>query len=118
MPTTWRTKLIHPGVSAPGGFSSLATPVYRGSTTLFPQASAIADTWDQDQRPYAYGQYGTPTTLELAARIAELEGGYRCFIAPGGQAALALVYLSCLSAGDHVLVPETVYGPSRTFAEQ
>jgi cystathionine beta-lyase len=117
MQTTWRTKLIHPGVSAPGGFSSLATPVYRGSTTLFPQASAIADTWDQDQRPYAYGQYGTPTTLELAARIAELEGGYRCFIAPGGQAALALVYLSCLSAGEHVLVPETVYGPSRTFAE-
>jgi len=93
------------------------TPVFRGSTTLFPKASAIIDTWNHDDVPYTYGSYGTPTTLDLAARIAELEHGYRCFITPGGQSALVLVYLACLTAGEHVLVPESVYGPSRAFAD-
>ena len=77
MATNWRTKLIHSQRKVPEGFRSLATPVFRGSTTLFPRASAIVDTWNQDDAPYTYGAYGTPTTLELAARLAELEGGYR-----------------------------------------
>ena len=102
----------------PEGFRSLATPVFRGSTTLFRRASAIVDTWNHDDVPYSYGSYGTPTTLELAARIAELEGGYRSFVTPGGQSALILTYMACLSAGDHVLVPESIYGPSRAFADQ
>jgi cystathionine beta-lyase len=114
--TTRRTRLIHPRRAAPGGFRSLATPVYRGSTTLFSRAAEIHDTWDHDQAPYTYGQYGTPTTLELAARVCELDGGSHCFITPGGQAALTLVYWTFLAAGDHVLVPESVYGPSRAFA--
>jgi cysteine-S-conjugate beta-lyase len=113
-----KTRLLHPETSAPQGFRSLATPVFRGSTTLFDKAAAIRDTWNHDDAPYTYGSYGTPTTLELAARLAELEGARRCFITPGGQAALVLVYFACLSAGDHVLVPETVYGPSRAFADR
>jgi cysteine-S-conjugate beta-lyase len=114
----WRTKLIHSERKVPEGFRSLATPVFRGSTTLFREASAIVDTWNHDDVPYSYGSYGTPTTLELAARIAELEGGYRSFVTPGGQSALILIYVACLSAGDHVLVPESIYGPSRAFADQ
>jgi cysteine-S-conjugate beta-lyase len=113
-----RTRLLHPESSAPSGFKSLSTPVFRGSTTLFERAAAIRDTWNHDDAPYTYGSYGTPTTLELAARLAELEGANRCFITPGGQAALVLVYLAFLNAGDHVLVPESVYGPSRVFADR
>jgi cystathionine beta-lyase len=113
-----RTRVLHPDSSAPSGFKSLSTPVFRGSTTLFDRAAAIRDTWNHDEAPYTYGSYGTPTTLELAARVAELEGGHRCFVTPGGQAALVLVYLAFLSAGDHVLVPENVYGPSRAFADR
>src|SRR5262245_10840356 len=116
--SSWKTRLMHPQRSAPEGFRSLVTPVYRGSTTLFSRAAAITDTWNHDESPYTYGQYGTPTTLELAARICELEGARRGFVTPGGQAALALVYLSFLGAGDHVLVPESVYGPSRAFANR
>ena len=78
----------------------------------------IHSTWNHDDVPYTYGTYGTPTTLELAARIAELGHGYRCFITPGGLSALVVVYLSCLASGDHVLVPQNVYGPSRAFADQ
>ncbi len=113
-----KTRLVHPDSAAPPGFKSLSTPVYRGSTTLFDRADAICDTWNHDEAPYTYGSYGTPTTLELAARIAELEGAHRCFITPGGQAALVLVYLAVLRAADHVLVPETIYGPSRVFADR
>lgn len=118
MSANWRTKLIHPENKVPDGFRSLVTPVFRGSTTIFRQASAIVDTWNHDEVPYTYGSYGTPTTLELATRIAELEGGYRCFVTPGGQSALILTYFACLSSGDHVLVPESIYGPSRAFADQ
>lgn len=117
MPTNWKTVLLHSNAKAPDGFRSLTTPVYRGSTTVFRDASTVVDNWDHDEAAYTYGLYGTPTTLELAARVAELEHGYRCFITPGGQSALALVYFACVGAGQHVLVPESVYGPSRKFAE-
>jgi cysteine-S-conjugate beta-lyase len=117
MPTHWTTKLIHPERSVPQGFTSLAPAVYRASTTVFSRAAAIVDTWDHDSTPYTYGSYGTPTTLELAARIAELEGGYRCFVTPSGQAALTAVYFAFVASGEHVLVPDSVYGPSRAFAD-
>jgi cystathionine beta-lyase len=116
MTLDWRSKLIHPTAAAPAGFRSLATPTFRGSTTILASAVNVTDHWDQSQTPYRYGLYGTPTTLELAARIAELEGGQHCFITPGGQAAIALIYLSFASAGGHVLVPDSVYGPSRDLA--
>jgi cystathionine beta-lyase len=116
MPKTWKTKLIHPDAHAPEGFRSLSTPVYRGSTVVFPNASAVQDTWDQYEVGYTYGLYGTPTTLELAARMCELEKGFRTFITPGGQGAIALINFAFLKAGDHVLVPESIYTPNRKFA--
>ena len=49
---------------------------------------------------YSYGLYGTPTSLELAAGIASIEGA-KTFIVPGGQAAIALIYLAYCQAGSH-----------------
>ena len=114
--TNWKTKLIHPGVRAPQGFRSLADPTYRGSTILFEDAASPSDNWDQYEAGYTYGLYGTPTTLELASRICELESGYRTIITPGGQSAIALVNLAFLKAGDHILIPESIYGPNRKLA--
>ncbi len=112
----WRTKLIHPQVTAPEGFRSLVTPTYRGSTTLFESATDVTDDWDQTRVPYSYGLYGTPTSFELAGRLADLEGGTHCFLTPGGQAAIALIYFACVRTGGHVLVPESAYGPNRALA--
>ena len=78
----WKTKLIHSDATVPEGFHSLATPVYRGSTVVFPQASVASDHWDQYGIGYTYGLYGTPTTLELAAKVCELEKGFRTMIVP------------------------------------
>jgi cysteine-S-conjugate beta-lyase len=116
MKKRWSTKLIHSDVKVPEGFRSLNTPVYRGSTVLFPNAASASDEWDQYEFGYTYGLYGTPTVLELAARICELENGYRTLITPGGQSAISLINLALLKAGDHILVPHSIYGPNRLFA--
>jgi cystathionine beta-lyase len=117
MPRSWQTRLIHSETSVPDGYRSLVTPVFRGSTTVFPRANDLTDTWKQHEAGYTYGLYGTPTTMELAARIAELEGGFRTFIAPGGQSALALINLAFLDSGDRVLIPDSVYSPHRQLGD-
>jgi cystathionine beta-lyase len=114
--TSWKTKLIHPEAHALEGFRSLADPTWRGSTTLFPDVSSVTDNWDPYEAGYTYCLYGTPTTLELATRICALENGYRTIITPGGQSAISLVNLALLHAGDHILIPESIYGPNRKLA--
>lgn len=116
MQKQWKTKLIHPDVEVPEGYRSLTTPTYRGSTTVFSDAAAVTDAWDQYESGYTYGLYGTPTTLELAGRICDLEQGYRTIITPGGQCAISLINLALLKTGDHILVPESIYGPNRKLA--
>ncbi|MBS0421278.1 MAG: cystathionine beta-lyase [Proteobacteria bacterium] len=112
----WRTRLLHTNAHVPEGFKSLATPVYRGSTVLFDRQADVADQWHAD-KGYAYGLYGTPTVLELGARVAELEQARHSFVVPGGQAAIALTYLASCKAGSHALVPWNAYGPNREMGE-
>jgi cystathionine beta-lyase len=116
MTKSWKTKLIHSDAKIPQGYRSLATPTFRGSTTLFPSASSVTDTWDQWQAGYTYGLYGTPTVLELAARVCELESGTHTILTPGGQAAISLINLALLQSGDHILIPTSVYYPNRKLA--
>ena len=91
-------------------------PTYRGSTILFKRQADVSDDWRQTENGYSYGVYGTPTVLELGARIAEIEGAHHSFIVPGGQAAISLIYLAFCAAGTHALVPFTAYGPNRELA--
>jgi cystathionine beta-lyase len=116
MSKSWKTKLIHSDAKIPQGYRSLVTPVYRGSTTVFPSAAAVRDTWDQHRVGYTYGLYGTPTALELAGRICELESGKRTILTPGGQNAISLINLAFLQTGDHMLIPASVYFPNRKLA--
>ena len=113
----WRTKLIDPTQKARNDFNGLTTPVYRGSTVVFDSQEKVNDDWQHVENGYSYGLYGTPTTLELAGRIATIEGAHRTFIVPGGQAAIALVYMAFCKAGSHALVPFSAYGPNREMAE-
>lgn len=114
----WSTKLIHSDAKVPEGFRSLSTPVHRGSTVLFSNAAAVRDEWDQYEFGYSYGLYGTPTVLELAERICELEHGYRTLLTPGGQCAISFINFALLKAGDHILVPHSIYAPNRLFANE
>lgn len=112
----WRSKLIHSQNKASQNFNSLATPVFRGSTVVFEKTSDIVDSWKQKKHGYTYGLFGGPTVAELGNRIADIEGAHHCFIVPGGQAAIALVYLTFCKTGSHCLVPFSAYGPSKELA--
>lgn len=114
----WQTRLLHSDTRVPENYESLAVPTYRGSTTVFPSAGVANDAWDQWSAGYTYGLYGTPTTLELAGRICELESGFRTILTSGGQLALTLVNLAFLRSGDHLLLPDTVYTPHRVLTSR
>jgi cystathionine beta-lyase len=116
MAKNWKTRLIHSDAKVPGGFKALSIPVERASTVLFPDSASAVGGWNVEADGYTYGTHGTPTTMALAARIAELEGGARTLLAPSGLSAIALVDMALLSAGSHVLIPENVYMPNRLLA--
>ena len=115
-PRHWRTRLIHSTAEAPPGFRSLAPTVYRGSTVVFDKLADAYHDW-RPGGPSTYGIYGTPTTLKLAARIAEIENARHTFIVPSGMAAITLIYLAYCRTGSHALMPESAYGNSREVAE-
>lgn len=111
----WRTRLIQPDVEVPQNFVSLAPAVHRGSTVVFKRLADARDDWRGET--YTYGLYGMPTARELGLRISDLEGARHTFVVPGGQAAIALVYLSFCKTGSHALVPESAYRPNRELAD-
>ncbi|WP_046113426.1 trans-sulfuration enzyme family protein [Aquincola tertiaricarbonis] len=97
-------------------FRSLSPAVWRASTVLFDSIDDFTSRKERLFDGYTYGVTGTPTTREFEARVAALEGAEHCVAAPSGQAALCLVALALVSAGDHVLIADSAYGPLRTFA--
>lgn len=108
-----QTALIHSGYTPPEGFAALPTAVHHASTVLFKDVAALRSRNWQDKSGYTYGLHGTPTTFTLEARLAEIEGGSHCVLAPSGLAAIAMVDFALLKTGDDVLIPDNVYNPNR-----
>ena len=108
-----QTSLIHSDYIAPEGFAAFPTAIHHASTVLFENVAAMrARNW-QDKSGYTYGLHGTPTSFTLEARLAAIEGGTGCVLAPSGLAAIALVDFAVLKSGDDVLLPDNVYNPNR-----
>lgn len=111
------TELIHHPYTPPAGFAAPQPGVHKASTVIFPNVAAMrARDW-KEKKGYTYGLHGTPTTFLLEERIAALEGGKHCILVPSGLAAIANVNMALLSAGDEVLLPDNVYGPSKLLAQ-
>ena len=110
------TQLIHHPYSPPAGFESVAPAVYKASTVIFPSVAALRSRDWKHKTGYTYGLHGTPTTFTLEQRIATLEGGKFCSLAPSGLAAVVLVDMAFLKAGDELLIPDNAYGPNKAFA--
>lgn len=108
------TQIVRDDVKVPDGFLSLSRPTYRASTILFPNAEAFDRRRDEFFHGYWYGLTGTPTHYALAGRLAELEGGSHCMLAPSGLGAINLINQTVLSAGSHVLITDSAYGPARS----
>ena len=91
------------------------TPVYHASTLLYPTAGDFL----AHRGPYSYGRRGTPTSEALESALAVLEGPQCEAVAllPSGLAAISTALLSVVGAGDHVLVSDSAYGPTRRFCD-
>lgn len=114
--TPLSTELIHHPYRPPAGFGAVPVGVYKASTVMFPNVAAMrARDW-RHKNGYTYGLHGTPTTFTLEERLATLEGGRYCALAPSGLAAIATVNVALLRRGDEVLLPDNVYGPSKEMA--
>jgi cystathionine beta-lyase len=109
--------LVHLG-GAPGDrYGAVNPPVYRASTILFPTVAAWEASRDPARRfdTVRYGQIGTPTTFALEEAVAAIEGGYRTVLVPSGLAAVTSTLLALLRNGDHLLMVDTAYAPTRHF---
>jgi cystathionine beta-lyase len=110
------TRQIHHPYEPPEGFLAFPPAVHKASTVMFRDVAALRQRSWKSRAGYTYGLHGTPTTFTLEQRLADLEGGLHCVLAPSGLAAITNVNLALLRAGDHLLLPQNVYGPSREQA--
>ena len=108
------TRLLSLGRNPQAQHGFVNTPIYRGSTVLFPSYDALV-AYEQE---YTYGRRGTPTVRALEGAIASLDGGHRTWVAPSGLAAITAVLMAFTQAGDHILVADTVYQPTRRVSDR
>lgn len=106
-----RTLLVHAGREPFEQHGFVNTPIYRGSTVLYPTTDDLL----HRRGRYSYGTKGTPTTEALETAWTQLTGAAGTVLAPSGLAAVTVALLSCLKAGDHLLVTDSVYLPTRQF---
>jgi cystathionine beta-lyase len=107
------TRLAHGGYNPRDYHGFVNPPVVHASTVLFPDAR----TMDKRAQKYTYGTRGTPTTDALAEAINELEGSAGTILIPSGLAAVTVPLLAFAKAGDHILVVDSVYHPTRNFCD-
>lgn len=105
------TIATHAGRMSAEHFGVVNTPVYRASTILYSSFEGL----EADSAPYRYGRLGTPSSRSFEEAISELEGAARTVVCPSGMNAAALAILSVCGAGDHILVTDSCYGPTRSF---
>jgi cysteine-S-conjugate beta-lyase len=112
-----QTKLINAGRNPEANFGIVNPPVYHASTVLFPTVEALEQGTANRYEGVYYGLNGTPTTFALQEAIAELEGYPHCVAVPSGLAAICAALLAFLEKGDHLLMVDSVYGPTRRFCD-
>jgi len=112
------TRLSHAGRAGTRIRGFVNPPLLRGSTMLYPSCDErrASGATRLDQAPN-YGVMGNSTHHALEDVVAEIEGGTRCQIVSSGLAAVTTPLLAYLKAGDHLLMPDSVYGPARTFCD-
>jgi cystathionine beta-lyase len=108
-----RTKLVHAGRQPSDQYGYVNTPIYRGSTVLYPTFEDLS----ARKGRFTYGTHGTPTTESLESAWTEIAGAAGTVLAPSGLAAITLALLTAVKAGDHILVTDSVYRPSRNFCD-
>lgn len=111
------TQLVHGGRRDDWTHGIVNPPVYRASTCLFDSYAELRERCaDPSAKKLFYGRKGTPTQWALEEAITELEGGEGTMLYPSGVAAITGAILSLVRAGDHILITDSAYEPTRTFS--
>ena len=110
------TRVVNAGRDPFSYYGFVNPPVYHASTVLYPSAEDFV----AHRARYQYGRRGTPTTEALEFALQELEGPSCAGVSlvPSGLAAISAALLSVVKAGDHILVSDSAYGPTRMFCDQ
>jgi cysteine-S-conjugate beta-lyase len=109
---TSRSRLVHLGRDSEQSQRFINLPPFRGSTVLYPDVATLKS---RAQR-YTYGTHGTPTTEALCSAWSDISGAAGTVLVPSGLAAIVVALMTALSAGDHLLMTDSAYGPARGFA--
>jgi cystathionine beta-lyase len=112
------TLLIHSGRDPQKHAGLVNTPVFRGSTVLFPNVESYEHRDPDNYKTMRYGVHGTPTTFAFEEAVAKLEGAHAAVAVPSGLAAIAVALTAFAKTGSHILVSDSVYGPTRNFCER
>ena len=110
----WNTRLAHGGADPFDCHGFVNPPVVRGSTVLHGDAATLRTR----EQAYTYGTNGTPTTRALCEMVSAMEGADGTILTSSGLSAIAIPMLALLKPGDHVLCVDSVYAPTRRFAER
>ena len=113
-----RTKLTHSGNRPADNHGIVNPPVYHASTVLFPTVADLRARSKDKYHGVYYGRYGTPTTFALEQAVADLEGADHAVALPSGLAAVTGALFAFLKTGDHVLMVDNVYEPTRALCDQ
>ena len=104
--------------SKPDPFRTINPPIHRASTVLYETYESFLEA---DRVPYhgkLYGTFGSPVQLELEKALAALEGGYACRVCHSGFDAIGVVLMAFTQSGDHILICDNIYGPTRAFCDR
>jgi cystathionine beta-lyase len=116
------TQILHAGRDPAANHGVVNPPVYHCSTVLFESVEALIETRrDRASGAYVgftYGREGTATTRAFEDAVTLLEGGYRAVTTSCGLGAICASLTAFLSAGDHLLIVDSLYGPARAFCEE
>jgi cystathionine beta-lyase len=108
------TIATHAGRMSAAHFGVVNTPVYRASTILYRDLASL----ESADAPYIYGRRGTPSSQSFEEAVTALEGGARSFVCPSGLGAIAFALQAVCNAGDHLLMVDSCYGPTRTLCDR
>jgi methionine-gamma-lyase len=112
------TKTIHAGLGLDPSTLAVSPPIYQTSTFAFRNTQHGADCFSGKASGYIYTRLGNPTTRMLEDHVAALEGGAGGFATSTGMSATCSVYFGLLTAGDHIVGTDALYGPSRMVVER
>ncbi len=111
------TKLTEAGRDPASNHGIINPPVYHASTVTFPTVADLERIGKEPFKHVYYGRYGTPTAFAFEDAICQLEGANHCVTVPSGMASISVTLTALLKAGDHVLMVDNVYAPTRKFCD-